>query len=319
VPHKTRLSDPLKEATVAALKCVMDPLVTLMFDAGVTVHELTQLARQQAVQVAARRVSKDSGRDSNSRVAIITGLPRSEVSRLLKSDHAPTSNRLGQHPSRKVLATWFDNPRFLSATGDPAVLPIFGKRRSFEQLVAMHGRGIPVRAMLDELMQIDAIERLSDQRVRAKSRNPIVTGLTAAAIAVLGERTRDLLSTLTSNLRRASNPLFEATALVDDADVGRIPVLRREVAEQGVNFINAANSLLNRSRVSPSRPNETPSAKCRLGVTVYYFQDNIESATGSKTQKIPERRKNLKRQRNPTPNGKRATRRLSHSLTKGHL
>jgi len=76
----------------------------------------------------------------------------------------------------------------------------------------MHSRGIPVRAMLDELTQIDAVERLEDQRVRAKSRIPILTGMTGGAIEVIGERTRDLLDTLTNNLRRTSKPLFEGTA-----------------------------------------------------------------------------------------------------------
>src|ERR1700733_5186016 len=113
--HKSRLNDPLKEATIAALKRVVDPLADLMFDAGVTVHEFSQLIRERAVQIAARRVSKESGRDSKSRVAIITGLPRSEVARILRSDDVSPSTRLGQHPARKVLAAWFDDPRFLAA------------------------------------------------------------------------------------------------------------------------------------------------------------------------------------------------------------
>ena len=62
-----------------ALKRVVNPLVDLMFDAGITVREFSQLTRESAVRNAARRVTKEIGRDSKSRVAIITGLPRSEV------------------------------------------------------------------------------------------------------------------------------------------------------------------------------------------------------------------------------------------------
>src|ERR1700733_6723960 len=160
-------NDPLKEATITALKRVIGPLVGLMIDTGVTVHEFRQLVRDSAVRTATKRVEKETGRDSKPRVAIIPGLPRSEVARILKSEDISPSKRLGPHPSRRALAAWYDNPRFLSANGDPAVLPIFGKRHSFEQLVAKYGRGIPVRAMLDELTQIDAVERLSDQRVKA--------------------------------------------------------------------------------------------------------------------------------------------------------
>src|ERR1700722_12194514 len=141
--HGSDLSDPLKEATIIALKRVVNPLVDLMFDAGITVREFSQLTRESAVRNAAKRVTKEIGRDSKSRVAIITGLPRSEIARILKSDDISPGRRLGPHPSRRVLAAWYDNPRFLTANGDPAVLPIFGKRRSFEQLVAQYGRGVP--------------------------------------------------------------------------------------------------------------------------------------------------------------------------------
>src|SRR5260370_37204125 len=98
-PHKSRFNDPLKEATIVALKRVVDPLVDLMFDAGVTVHEFSQIMRESAVRTAARRVSKESGRDSKSGIAIITGLPRSEVGGILTSHDVSPSKRLVQHPA----------------------------------------------------------------------------------------------------------------------------------------------------------------------------------------------------------------------------
>ena len=301
--HKSRFDDPVKEATIAALKRMVDPLVDLMFDTGVTVHEFSRIMRESAVRTAARRVFKETGRHSKSRVAIITGLPRSEVARILKSDAVSPARRSGQHPARKVLAAWFDDPRFLAAGGDPAVLPIFGKRRSFEQLVALHSRGIPVRAMLDELTQIDAVERLENQRVRVKARIPILTGATGTAIAAIGERTRDLLDTLTHNLRRPAKTLFAATALADETDLEAVSQIRRAIAEQGANFINSANSLLSRPPIKAKRPAAKKAAKHRLGVTVYYFEDDVGRALEPKAETAYSRRKNLRRQRQPT-NGK---------------
>jgi hypothetical protein len=306
--HGSDLSDPLKEATMIALKRVINPLVDLMFDAGITVREFSQLSRESAVRNAARRVTKEIGRDSKSRVAIITGLPRSEVARILRSDDISPGKRLGQHPVRKVLAAWFNNPRFLEATGDPAILPIFGKRRSFEQLVTRHSGGIPVRAMLDELTRIEAVERLSDQRVKAISRVPILSGLTSNAIAVIGERTGDLLETLTSNLKRTSKPLFEGTALLEEVELDSASLIRREIAEQGASFITSANSILSRSRIRPNRSVGKSSGKYRLGVTVYYFQDNVEAPKRTGIEARYGRRKNLRRKsRPPGQKGKMGT------------
>jgi hypothetical protein len=295
--HEPRSQDQLKETTIAALTRVIDPLVDLTFDAGITVREFSRLVRERAVRRAAIRVAKESGRTSKSRVAIITGLPRSEVARILGAEDLSTKRRLGQHPARKVLAAWYDNPRFLRVNGDPAVLPIFGKRRSFERLVATYSGGIPVRAMLDQLTQINAVDVLSGQRVKAKSRVPIFTGLTSSAIAIIGERAGDLLETLKSNLRATTTPLFEGTALRTDIDIGAVSLVRREMAEQGAAFVDGANSLLARARAKRRRSNLAGPPKCRVGVTIYYFQDENASEDNSRPAVRGGRRKNLQRQK----------------------
>ena len=300
--RQNQANDPISEATTRALRQVIDSLLELMFDAGVTVREFNHLVRERAVHAAAKRIAKESGRSSKSRVAILTGLTRSEVGRISRTPDPHTKARSGHQPARRVLAAWYENSKFLSAGGEPAVLPIFGKRRTFESLVRNHGGGIPVRAMLDELTQINAVQLLPDQRVRAKSRVPISMGLTPDAITAVGERCGDLLQTLTNNLRRAVPPLFEATSVITDADPAMIPIIRREIAEQGESFINGAGSLLKRSRKSIRTPSALTS-KHRLGVTIYYFEDEVGPPSNSPGE-LRARRTNLRR-RIQRPKGKR--------------
>jgi hypothetical protein len=295
-PSKTQAPDPFKEIAITALKRVVDPLVDLMFDTGITVQEFSRLVRDRAVRSATARIARESGRNSNSRVAIITGLARAEVARILEANEPSIASRGEQHPARRVLAAWHDNQRFLAANGDPAVLPIFGRRKSFEKLVAGQSGGIPVRAMLDQLMQVNAVEILSDQRVKVKSRVPIFKGMTSSAIANIGERAGDLLGTLKHNLRTSSTPLFEGTAIVCDVDIGAVPLVRRQIAEQGSAFIDGATSLFSRSR-SKRKPSSTKNtSRCRVGVTVYYFEDEIASVSARQPFRYTGRRKNLQRQ-----------------------
>lgn len=291
---KRRSPDPLHEATTIAIRRVIDPLLDLMFDAGVTVQELNQIIRERAVRNATKRVIRESGRESRSRVAIATGVPRAEVAKILGLQDKLDSVRRGQHPVRRVLAAWYEDSRFLARDGEPAALPIFGKLRSFEHLVSMYSGGTPVRAMLDELTRIGAVERLANQQVRAKSRVPILTGLNAGAIAMVGERGGDLLDTLVQNVRRRSPPLFEATAVVGDADPRMIAMVQREIGQYAASFINGINSLLNRSRIKSIR-GLAPAAKGRrLGVTVYYFEE-ANASPRDLQNKAPERRTNLRR------------------------
>jgi len=313
VRRKPSDTDPVREATIGTLRDVMDQLLGLMFDAGVTVQEFNHIIRDRAVRAAGTRIIREYGRISKSRVAILTGLPRSEVSKILGSVDTPSRTSFGQSPARRVLAGWYDTPRFLADSGEPAVLPIFGKRRSFERLVSMYGSGIPVRAMLDELSQIDAVECLAEQRVRAKSRVPIFTGITTNAINAIGERCGDLLQTLMNNLRTTSPPLFEATALACDADREMVPIVRRELAAQGASFINGANAFLKRSRRRPGSASSVKSAKYRLGISVYYFEEEIDTSDSGSRAKVS-RRRNLRRQR-PTRKSPRSNKRRTADLS----
>ncbi|HEV7359018.1 MAG TPA: DUF6502 family protein, partial [Steroidobacteraceae bacterium] len=141
IPNEPESPDPLKEAALVALKRVVNPLMDVMFDTGITVREISRMIRDIAVRSASVRIARESGRSSYSRIAIITGLARGEVARIMETSEPSVGVRIEQHPVRRVLAAWHDNQRFLSITGDPAVLPIFGRKRSFEQLVAVHSGG----------------------------------------------------------------------------------------------------------------------------------------------------------------------------------
>lgn len=298
--QETPLNDPLRSATIVALARIVDPLIDLMFDTGVTVHEFSRIVRERAVRRAHARISRDSGHGSKSRVAIITGLPRSEVARILKAADASKIGRIGQNPASKVLAGWYDNPMFLSDSGDPLILPIFGKKRSFEHLVARYSVGIPVRAMLDQLIQINAIDLLPGQRIKVKSRVPTLSGLSSTAITAIGDRARDLLDTLRGNLR-APTPLFEGTAVLSEVDVEAIPLIRRELAEQAAIFIEGANSLFGRSRNRLRQPASRMSQKCRIGVTTYYFQTDLADHSAKAASAVKGKRKNLRRQLGTAP------------------
>jgi Family of unknown function (DUF6502) len=290
-PRNTRTS--IRDAALAALKQILDPLIDLMLVGGISVQEMGQIVRICAVDNAGRRVRGDTGRNSYSRVSIITGLPRSEVARLMKTGSTISQHsNYNQHRAQRVLSAWYDEPRYLNKDGDPDALPIFGKRRSFESLVRRSSGGIPVRAMLDELIRVDAVQLLPNQRLRPKSRVPIQRGLTPEAISAIGERGRDLLKTLTRNLKQ-SQPFFEATSSTINIDLNSTAFLRREVNAQGTNFINGIGGLLNSLRLNNSMDKLKASDRCRVGVTIYYFQD--ESL--NKSESSAARRKNLQRRR----------------------
>lgn len=139
------------------------------------------MLRSAAVQSAAVRQLAKSHRINVSGIAAITGIPRGEVSRILNSSGSLTSRatQARQNISSKILSAWHYDQEFSTGTRRPRDLKIFGPGRTFEALVRKHGQGIPIRAILDELESVRAIQLLDlSQKIRAKislAINPLVT------------------------------------------------------------------------------------------------------------------------------------------------
>ena len=291
--HESPTQDSPKEAAIIALKRLLEPLALLMLDTGVAIPEFNKAAREVAVRVAAKRVERETGRESKSKIAIATGLSRSEVTKILTSLSATTIQESNPHPVGRVLDAWFDDPRFLTSNGSPAVLPIFGKKRSFQRLVEEHGVGLPVRAMLDELTRIDALERLPDQMVRPKTRFPVTSRLSTELIGAVGERGGDMLEALMKGLSEGL-PLYEATASLRCLDADAIFAIRRELSERGERFMRGVGLLVNQYQSKRGRT-VTESKNCRLTVTAFYSEEDLSAVAGSSSNNSQSRRKNLRR------------------------
>lgn len=282
--------EEVKEAALSALTSIFEQLLELVFETGVSVKETCYLLRACAVYIAERQMGRQSERPSKSRIAIMTGLPRSEVARALNSKRLRNSSRRVQQPTTRVLGAWFADPRFLANDGEPKILPIFGKRRSFEQLVREHGSGVPVRAMLDALTELKAVEVLPDQMLRAKSRIPIRAGLSAEAVTALGTRCSDLLRTLIANLNKKDHsPFFEAMTASEIDEILK-PIVRRDLEKQLLSAVNSGSSILRRANLNRRVKHLKRHGQQRVGIAVHYFEEPMTIAAP------PEKtRRNLRR------------------------
>jgi hypothetical protein len=291
---KMQLSAKTNEEAVETLNSLLEPLLGLMLDVGVTVPQINETIRQSAVSVAMKRVVNASGRENKSRAAIITGLPRSEVTRILSLRTTNGASKRRKPTASRVISGWFEDPTFLGHDGSPAVLPIFGGKSSFQGLVEKYGGGIPVRAMLDELSQKNALELLKNQRAKVKGREPATTGIRSKAIAAMAKRGRDIMETLVYNARNPALPHFEASASTILGDFDTASLVRGKITSRGRDFIKQASALLkhhSNNRVANLRQE---SNLYRVGVAILYFQQELNSGS-SKAVTTPRPRKNLKR------------------------
>lgn len=145
-------------AIVLALRRVLRPLVKLMLEHGITIQYLTELLKRLFVEVADQDFRIGDKPSTDSRVSLLTGVHRKDVSRIktliaTNPDEPPSFVPLGT----QVVSHWTANSKYLGNDGTPRHLPRLiseGGDISFEALVSSINSDIRSRVVLDELIRL---------------------------------------------------------------------------------------------------------------------------------------------------------------------
>jgi hypothetical protein len=223
----------IQEAARKSLAKLFRPLSAFVLDCGLSISEVNLILRTAAVQSAAERQLESSNRVNISGITAITGIPRGEVSRILRSNRSvTTAAREGrQNITSRILSAWHCDPDYLTPGRQPRNLKIFGAGPSFESLVSAYGQGIPVRAILDELKRVGAIQLLnSSQKILPKMPLAINPRITHKKIRDLDDTTDDLFLCLLSSSDSAFVEKVSGTKIW----YGRVPLARRRFGPNAI-------------------------------------------------------------------------------------
>jgi hypothetical protein len=147
---------------------LLKAVVNLAFDFGLDSIELISILREESIRRAVERQSVQGGRVSISRLSAVTGISRAEISALINSKARANSKKSRQeNVLNRILKAWRCDDRFLLRRR-PKSLDLFGKAASFDLLVKTYGRGLPTRALFDELLSVGAITVCSSGKVVLK-------------------------------------------------------------------------------------------------------------------------------------------------------
>lgn len=263
-------SQNTKALILRACGLLLEPLIRLLMKSGVTWKEFSDLAKVKYVQVATEDFGI-KGRPTNaSRVAILTGLDRRDVSRLRDALATEAPEARGYtSKATQVLSGWYHDAEFAGADGRPRALSLDGETGSFTALLRRYAPGIPPVAMIKELKAAAAIEELDDGSLRALKREYIPQRLDEAKIRLFGSIVHDLGTTLEHNLTRPAQvpARFERRAVSVRVDPKVLPQFRALLESEGQAFLERVDDWLTAHEVPPDVP------ALRLGVGVYHIED----------------------------------------------
>jgi hypothetical protein len=254
------------------MRRVMRPLVRILLRNGVPFGVFTDYAKQAYVQVAAREFGVPGRKPSVSRIALLTGLTRKEVSRLWKQeDPAPPAVERYNRAAR-VIGAWVRDPAFHDSRGRPAALPFEGER-SFSELVRRSGRDVPPRAVLDELLRVGAVLGQKNDRLRLVTRAYVPRNGDEDKLAILGTDVSALIEAIDHNLTHPPDEAFFQRKVAYDNLVGEVlPELRTRAATRSQSLLEALDELMSQHD-RDANPDAEGSGRHRAMLGIYYFEE----------------------------------------------
>ena len=155
-----------QRALQRALETLLRPMCRLLLRHSFSFRAFEEIFKRVYVDVAMRDFGLPGKRPTASRVAVLSGLTRKEVRRLLQEPAADGAGGVERHNrAARVLAGWSEDAEFLDRRGEPRVLDVEGDA-GFATLVRRYSGDMPARAVLDELVRLGAVERRDDSRLQ---------------------------------------------------------------------------------------------------------------------------------------------------------
>jgi hypothetical protein len=258
----------------------MTPLVRILLRNGISFREFAEVLKDVFVAVCARDLAMPSRKTTLSRIAIVTGLTRKEVSTIVRDDELRRrALETNANRAARILEVWHSDTRFLGPYGFPRDLVIDGADPSgtFAGLVREHSGDMPVRAMLDELLRVGAARLLEGgEVVRVLKRTYIPTEMTPEMIQIFSQAVRRYIETVDYNLslQEAGSRRFDRVVYPDpEIRLVDVPAFQQEVRE----YLETVVAEIDYKTSSYQRPIDPDHEKTMsVGVGIYFYQDEPE-------------------------------------------
>ena len=200
----------------------MSPLVRILLRQGISYAEFSEVAKAVYVEVALKDFKVEGRRTTRTRLAVITGLTRKEVKRVIdeaiREKYEPKTkfNRLG-----RVLVGWHTDTDFTGPYGMPLELQYetnHAGEPTFSELVKRHSGDMSPRSILDELIRVGAVRETDVGWFRVLRREYIPEALGQHNFERTGVVVRNFVNTVDFNMTKTApgKGRFERNVMADD-------------------------------------------------------------------------------------------------------
>lgn len=262
-------------ALTAALVRMLRPLVRLLLRRGVSLKSLYELLKWLFVDVAAEEFGPSGRRRAVSRISAMTGLTRKEVARLVSLPaSSDRESEARYNRASRVIAGWRRDPDFSASRGGPGSLVLKGEGSTFAELVRRYSGDMTPKAMLDELLRINAARVLRDGRIKLMVRSYIPGAGDGERIHILGADVGHLIRTIDHNLENTDpqRKCFQRKVSYDNLPAEALPEFKSLSAESSQKLLEKLDEWLAQWD-RDNNPNVKGEGRYTAGLGIYYFEE----------------------------------------------
>ncbi|MHB8564598.1 MAG: DUF6502 family protein [Acidiferrobacteraceae bacterium] len=270
----------MEHSLKGAVASVLRPLVRYLIGQGVTYPGLCALLKTVYVQEAEHFAPIEGAVVTDSRVALLSGVHRKEVSRLRTQPDTLLSPSRAASIAARVVAEWASAPSYIDADGHPRALPLKDVGGpSFEGLVRRVKADLRANVIIEELVRVGVAVQ-EGGLVRLK-RTAYVSDLPQEKLHFLGANVGDHLASATHNLEAPDDPFIERAVYYNGIPAAYMPDLRSRLFQTADRFIREANQM-----IMPLDDEQTEGHHKRVRLGVFYFEEEsgpIAKAKGARS------------------------------------
>lgn len=231
--------DPLRKK---ALRMLMRPIVRFCLRGSNTIQDFLDLAKVVFVEVAADEIERTADKVNVSRISVMTGVHRRDVTRIYRDESEPI--RSSPSVLTRVIGLWEGSRTYTTKSGKPRTLSCKGDDSEFHQLVRQVSTNIKPGTILFELERMGLVEKTA-RGVRLQKQVQRMGGEPEKLYDLLSRDVESLVSAVDENISaNGESPNLHIRTEYDNIYTEDLPTIRSWLLEEGKEFHRRAREFL---------------------------------------------------------------------------
>jgi hypothetical protein len=234
--------------------------------------EFSDAVRGAYIDIAKAELIPAGRVQSDARLGILTGISKDEVRRVRALDESNDSD-VGANRIARILQAWCQDPAYLGPYGLPLEVPLEGDGISFEELVKKYVDDVSPRALLTELVRVQAALETDDGYVRLLNRTYLPTPLDPVGLERLGNVVNYFIDTVDFNLQKKKQGAgrFERYAItMEGLSPSKFQAFDQLIREKGQELLEILDYWLGQNEIKGGHK-LPPTESIRTGIGIFHF------------------------------------------------